>query len=265
MKKSNLFWGTAIVVVGALLLASNLGVIRGNVWVFFWPALVILAGVWFLIRSSDKGKRLDIVAANVPLEGATVAEIEFHHGAGRLEVNAEAATGDLVTGSFVGGVTSDVQRNGSDAKVTLRTPSDIVFVGPWPGGSHGYEWKVGVNPTLPVKLHFHTGASEAMLDLHSLKVSDVVVETGASSSELILPENAGYTKVQVESGVASVKIKVPQGVAATIHVSSGLSGINVDSNRFSRKGDTYRSADYDTAVNKAEIYVEMGVGSVEIR
>lgn len=265
MKKSNLFWGTAIVVLGALLLAGNLGVIRGNVWVFFWPALVILAGVWFLIRSTEKGKPMDIVSANVPLEGATAAEIEFHHGAGRLEVNAEAATGDLITGSFAGGVTSDVQRNGSDTKVTLHTPSDLVFAGPWPGGSHGYEWKVGVTPTLPVKLHFHTGASEAILDLSNLKASDVVVETGASSSELILPENAGYTKVKVISGVASVKIKIPQGVAANIHVSSGLSGIDVDASRFTREGNDYRSADYDKAVNKAELDVEMGVGSVEIR
>ena len=40
MKRSNLFWGSAIVLLGAILLASNLNIIQGNVWVFFWPALV---------------------------------------------------------------------------------------------------------------------------------------------------------------------------------------------------------------------------------
>ena len=66
MKRSNLFWGSAIVLLGAILLASNLGIIQGNVWVFFWPALVILAGVWFLLRSTVKGGSVEAVASNVP-------------------------------------------------------------------------------------------------------------------------------------------------------------------------------------------------------
>lgn len=265
MNRSNLFWGTAIVVLGAVLLAGNLNLIQGNLWVFFWPALVILAGVWFLLKSTSKEQDVVAVASNIPLEGATGAEIEFNHGAGRLEVNADARMGDLITGSFTGGVTADVTRNGGIAKVVLHTPAGLVFAGPWLIGNHGYEWKVGVSAEVPVKMHFHTGASESMLDLHASKASDISVETGASASDLILPANAGFTKVKVESGVASVKIKIPEGVAANIHVESGLSGINIDSSRFIQNGKDYCSADYATAANKIDLFVETGVGSVEIR
>jgi cbb3-type cytochrome oxidase subunit 3 len=265
MKKSNLFWGSAIVVLGALLLANTMGVLSVNVWAFFWPALVILAGVWFLLKSSQKGKNVEAVASNIPLEGATSAEIEFNHGAGRLEVDARANAGDLISGSFVGGVTANIDRSSGNAKVSLHTPTDLVFDGPWAFGGHGYEWKVGVTNTIPVKLRFHTGASESLLDLRGIKVEEVSLETGASSSEMTLPDTAGFTKAQVKSGVASVKIRVPDGVAADIRVDSGLSGIDVDTNRFVRDGNNYRSADYATAANKVQLLVESGVGSVEIR
>jgi hypothetical protein len=62
-----------------------------------------------------------------------------------------------------------------------------------------------------------------------------------------------------------VTVRVPSGVAARIRIRGGLAGIKVDQNRFPRMGDTYQSADYDTAPNKVDVDIETGVGSVEIR
>jgi hypothetical protein len=264
MKRSSLFWGSAIVLLGAILLASNLGIVQGNVWVFFWPAIVILAGVWFLLRSTAKNEEIVTTAANVPLENATAAEITFKHGAGRLVVDANAQTGDLLSGSFAGGVTADVDRSGATAKVTLHTPSDLVFDAGFPMAGHGYEWRVGVTPQIPVTLHFETGASESRIDLSGLKASEVTLETGASSTEITTPATAGYTKMKVESGAASLKVTIPQGVGASIRVESGLASINIDKNRFTRDGDTYRSADYATAANKLDLDIETGVSSVDV-
>ena len=251
--------------LGAALLAINLGVVNSDIWKFFWPALIILAGAWFLLRPVLGKQNLDIVMSSVPLEGAANADIDFHYGAGRLEVDSNAKMGDLITGSFAGGVTTDIHRNNGGAQLSLHTPSDLMFSGPWPMGQHGYEWKVGVTPEIPVKLNFHTGASESFLDLSGLKATDVVVETGASSTELTLPANAGFTNVNVKSGMASVKIRIPAGVGANIHVKSGLSGLDIDPMRFTHDGEYYRSADYASAANKLDLFIEMGVGSVEIR
>jgi hypothetical protein len=68
----------------------------------------------------------------------------------------------------------------------------------------------------------------------------------------------------VSSGAASVNIRIPQGVAARIRWRGGLSSINVDPSRFPRFGDTYQSPDYDSAANKVDLDVEMGVGSVTV-
>jgi len=91
-----------------------------------------------------------------------------------------------------------------------------------------------------------------------------VIETGASKTEIKLPSAAGFTRVSVKSGLASVNIVVPQGVSASIKVDTGLSGIKVDETRFPHVGDRYESIDYQSASNKAEIIIEGGLGSVDI-
>lgn len=265
MRRSGIFFGVVIILLGAMLLAINLGVLSSRAWGFFWPVVIVLLGAWFLLRPAlYKSRTLDPVQSEVPLENAAEGEIVFQHGAGRLQVDATARPGDLFSGTFLGGVSSDVQRFGNRVKTVLETPHDLIFTGPWDVGKYGYEWNVGVTPEVPVKLHFKTGASESILDLSGTKASDVTIETGASSCELTLPANAGMTYVQIKSGVASMKVHIPLGVSANIHVKSGLTGLNVDTSRFMQNGDQYRSSDYETALNKVEISIEMGLGSVEI-
>jgi hypothetical protein len=57
---------------------------------------------------------------------------------------------------------------------------------------------------------------------------------------------------------------VPAGVAARIRAEAGLSDMKVDRSRFPRQGVYYQSPDYETAANKADVTVQMGVGSVEV-
>jgi hypothetical protein len=97
-----------------------------------------------------------------------------------------------------------------------------------------------------------------------MKVQEIRLKTGASSTEMTLPARAGQIKVKVSSGAASVVLRIPDGVAARIAVESGLAGITIDQNRFPRIGGGYQSADYDRAENSVDIHVETGVGAVEI-
>ena len=81
-----------------------------------------------------------------------------------------------------------------------------------------------------------------------------------------LPTSAGQTRVVVKAGAASVDLYVPYGVAARIRNQSGLSGNNFDTARFPRtSGDTYESPDFASATNRADISIESGIGSVNVR
>ena len=70
--------------------------------------------------------------------------------------------------------------------------------------------------------------------------------------------------LDASSGAGNVLVRVPRGVAARIHASSGLGKVVVDP-RFSKTArDTYQSPDYDGATDRVEITAKSGAGNVII-
>jgi hypothetical protein len=263
MNRSSIFWGFILILVGALFLLSNLGLLPVDVWLVFWPLVLIAFGIWLLVGVLFGRRRQAGERAVVPLDGAAGGRIIINHGAGRLFVGGNAEPGSLVSGSFGGGVDYWTRRVEGDLEVDLRLKDRNFPILWWPGDS--FEWRVSLNQDVPLMLLVKTGASESQLNLAELQVKSLKVETGASSSTITLPRNAGYTKARIESGVASVKVFVPESAAARIRVSSGLSDVKVNRSRFASMGGMYQSPDYDTASNKIDIEIETGVGSVSIR
>jgi hypothetical protein len=158
----------------------------------------------------------------------------------------------------------DGRRLRVDMRVRDRDFRRWIF-GPWTNGWSGLlDWDFTLNPSVPLSLRVESGASESRLSLAELQVKELVLKTGASSTTIDLPGNAGHTLVTVESGAAAVRLRVPQGVAAAISVKSALAGVHVDAARFPRGGAGWRSPDYDRAVNKVDILVETGAGSVQV-
>jgi hypothetical protein len=262
MRRGSLFWGIILLLVGGLLLLNQLGYLQGaNIWGIIWSFFLIALGAWILwgafFHKSAKPEH-----AEVPLADAGQARIRMQHGAGRMIIDASVGTGNLLEGDFNAGVDLDTRRSGDTLEVRLKTPAAIFPFDWFPGQS--LDWTIGLARDVPITLELETGASEARLDLSELRLSEVRLKSGASSTALTLPANAGFTRVKIESGAASVRLTIPQGVAANIRSHGGLSSINVSGERFPRFGDAYRSPDYDSAANRAEIDVEMGVGSVTV-
>ena len=265
MRRSNLFWGIVIVLAGVLLLLQQLGLLIFNFWAVFWPLMLILAGIWFLLGPTIFRRDFSEEALSIPLEGAVVADIRFKHGAGSLRIGALPEGSELLSGTCVGGVDVEVHRRGERVKARLRANSDVWFGFPGTLGGKGLAWDLKLNRSVLLILDLKSGASESTLDLSDLKVSELHVSTGASSTDITLPAGAGYTRVTVKSGAAAINLRLPEGVAARIEIQSGLAGINVDTNRFPQVSSGYESPGYASAANKAEIRVETGVGSIDIR
>jgi len=265
MRDHRLFWGIVILVVGTLLLLNNLGVFSSldlNIGELIWPLLLIVLGGWILWTSVIAPPTYETETLRVPLEGAETADVHLHQGAGVLRVQLGAESDALLDGTFSGGLKHRIQRSGGRADVHLSMPPDTIWM-PW-GPNVSREWDVHLSDRIPLSLQMKTGASDARLDLTELQVTELSLETGASSTEVHLPAHTDLTRVNVEGGVASVRIHVPAGVAARIRSDSGLVDFHVDQERFPRTGDHYQSPDYDEAEHKIDLYVEMGVGSVKV-
>jgi hypothetical protein len=261
MRRNAIFWGTLLVLFGILFLLNNLGILDVNVWSLFWPIFLIGAGLWFLYGYFLR-PRAEVEHANVPLQGASRARLRVNHGAGRLNIHAGAGEGDLVEGDFGGGLDLSSRLSGDTLEATMKVPAQVFVIPFSPGTS--LDWTFGLARQVPLELDLETGANEAQIDLTELQVNRLSVKSGASSTTVRLPVSAGYTSVSVETGVSSVKFYVPQGVAARISSSSGLASVNVDEHRFPRMGAINQSPDFDSAANKVEFNISVGVGSVDV-
>ncbi len=247
---------------GVVLLLDNLGIVTFNVWGIIIPILIIALGIWILwgtlARRSMKTEHVD-----VQLEGAIQARIKFQHGAGRLFVDGAAGTGKVIEGDCIDGVSLKIRRTGDLLDITLSV-QDQFFPFFW-GQDSMLDWILHLAQDLPLELVFEMGAAETRIDLSSLRVSKIHLTSGASSTNVTLPANAGQTTADFNIGAASLDVRVPTGVAARIHTSTGLASAAIDKNRFPRSGSVYQSVDFEGATNRADIRVDAGIGSINIR
>jgi hypothetical protein len=268
MRRGTLFWGVIFIAVGGIWLLDQLGLMAGiNVWNLIWPSLMIILGVWALLGARRGRRPIEVEQVTLPLEGAERARVRLKFGAGRLRVGAGVSSTELIDGSFGGGLDHQIKQEGDTLVLDMRLPSQG-FPGvilPWNWGQWaGFEWTFGLNGEIPLELEVDTGASDARLDLEGLTVTGLRLDTGASSTEITLPANAGFTKVEIDAGAASIRLRVPSGVAARIKTEGALVGVAIDKKRFPREGGVYLSPDYDTAKNKVDIDVDMGAGSLSV-
>ncbi len=222
--------------------------------------------MWVLLGLNRRRAPAATEQAVIPLGGAASAHIRLQHGAGRLEVRGGAAPDQLVSGTFGGGLDYRLRPRGDGLEVDMRMRGGPwPDWGPWNWGPGALDWSLALNGAIPLALDVETGASDTALDLSALRVTDLRLKTGASSTDVTLPAGARYMRARVESGAAALAVRVPAGVAARIRVEGALAGATVDSARFPRVGDGYQSPDYDTAANRVEIEIKAAVGSVDVR
>lgn len=252
-------WPVVVILVGLGLLASTTGSLGSGPleWLSeWWPLGLVVLGVWFVVGALvplGRGPQEHLV---VPLGGATEGTVRIQFGAGNLTTH-RAAPGNLVDGSFAGGV---VRRDLGPAQVELS--QDTTYGMPWLDKRS--DWAVGLSGDVPLDVRLDTGAARAQVDLVDLRVRTLQLKTGASETRVRLPRAAGATSVRADAGAASLTFEVPDGVAVRIRLRVGLGSTRVDETRFPRTADGYASPDYATATNRADIDISGGVGSIRV-
>ena len=259
MKRDNIFWGGALILLGVLLVLQTQGIIT-NVFRYFWPLALILVGAWMILNVYWRPAQSAEETFSIPLNNAKNAKFKFSHGAGQIEISGGAPAGVALVGSSALGMNRESRLNGDRLEVKVEAgPSFVPFLGPSEG-----VWRFQLTQEIPLTLIVEAGASSVNIDLKDVLATRVELKTGASSANVTMPARAA-SLLDVEAGAASVNIRVPDGIAARIRVKEGVSAVNVNTNRFPRlDSGIYQSPNYDTAVDRAEINIESGLGSVSV-
>jgi hypothetical protein len=254
-----LFWPLLLIAVGALFLMGNFGWLTFDPWKLWrlWPLIIIVIGLdLLLVTVWPRGHGSE--SLSIDRDSLSEAQVSVEFGAGVLDVEAGNTPGKLLEGEF----TEDVEYQLRDRR--LRVYSRPYFWDWW-GWRGERRWNARLTRDIPLELRFQVGACRTDLDLSDLRVTDFALECGAADMRVRFPREAGTTRASVKAGAASVKLSVPEGVAARITAIVAIGSFNVDTHRFPPAGSgRYASPDYDAAVNKLDLHIEGGVGEVRV-
>ena len=254
-----LAWGLILVAIGLVFLADTLSngqVDAGALIGQWWPLILLLLGAAILIPALWPG-RATVRTLALDLEGATRAAVRIDFGAGRLRIG-RAAPGRLLEGTFEGGVRSRVDGPG---QVRLDPGEDVW----WSWRGRGLLWQFGLTGEVPLDLELHCGASQADLDLSELRPVSLFLSTGAAETRVTLPRAAGSSTVRLEAGMAGIRVRVPEGVAARIRSQVAMGSVSVATSRFPPAAEGgWASPDYATAANRVDISLQGGLGSLSV-
>jgi len=260
MKRDNLFWGGVLILFGFLFLLQAQGFIH-NVFSLFWPLILMLIGGWMIVNVYWKPALTSADTFSVPLGAAKSVKYKFAHGAAQIEITGGAPEGAALVGASAAGMNYQSQLDGDRLNVKVEAgPSLIPYVGPTDG-----VWRYQLTQAVPVTISVEAGASKLDINLQDVLASHIELKMGASSVDMTLPAR-GASLLVVEAGAASINMRVPSAAAARIRVKSGVTGINVDTSRFPQlDSGIYQSNNFDTSLDRAEIVVEAGLGSITVK
>ncbi len=265
MRRNQLVWGVVLLLIGGLMLANAMGIKLPNgmsPMELFWPAVLILGGIWVLVGVFLRGN-VEVENASIDLQGATSVDLKVNHGAGELKLHSGANANEFAHGSFSGGLDHKANRNGDRLEVRMR-PAKDVFDFPFFSPRHQLDWDIALNAGIPIALKLNLGANKSDLDLRDMNITDLDLDTGASDTKLTLPSK-GRFHADLDLGAASLEIIVPEGLSARIHASLGAADMKVDESRFPRNGKYYQSPDYDAAANAVDMTIDAGAASIKIK
>jgi hypothetical protein len=283
---------TILIGIGIILLLNNLGYLNWSFWdvLNLWPILLVAAGlellvgrrsllgalisaiivlgllvggVWFVSTSEVTRTTAQVIEIREPRGDITAARFTLAPAVAQITVKALNDSANFVEGTALHRPNERVTHSftrGDPARLSLKT-SGSVGIATGPG--RRYVWDFSFHPDVALDLSIDAGMGDVNLDLHALTLTSVNVNAGMGTVTIKLPET-GEFDVNVDSGMGTVVIEVPASMGVRLQTDSAIVGRNIPAS-YTHSNNRYTSPNYDTAENRADIQVDLGLGSITIR
>ncbi len=291
--------GVVLVLIGATYFVSGLGWFDFNVWQLvsrYWPVLLILSGLYLIVRSPAVTLILALLLAGVifvveqkyvPAErrfggkSAAVsgekrevsmgydsnatkrAEITLKMGAANIKLDDLLQGSELLKGTATTASPLDIKSSddGDVRKVYIEANDRGGF---W-FGNFRRELELNLTPRIPLKLRLDSGASNVNIDASNLQLEDISIDAGASNTTLTLGDKVANAKGSVDTGAGNLTLRIPKSVGLKIHADVGLSSNNFETEGLTKQGETYTTEGFDRNEKKIELTLDGGVSSLKLQ
>jgi hypothetical protein len=196
----------------------------------------------------------------IELGSADSTNVKVGFGAGVLHVAGGGA--NLMDATFRYNVAEwqpdvNYSEDGDQGTLTLNQHGERLPI----GGKVVNEWDLQFNNDVPLELLIQAGAGKSQLDLASLNLTAVTIETGAGTTDIDLNGDWQHDlHVSVSGGVGEITVNLP--AAMGVHVKADTALVSVNTTGLTKVDGGYVNDAYETAPYTLTLDVESGVGAV---
>lgn len=215
----------------------------------------------------------ETIHQNVPLGGATSAEVKIDIEAGTLDLRSGAAATDLMSGTFDYGKSNGepkIEYNVENGvgKLDLSSDSDVDFDWPWKMvDDFDANWDLLLNNTVPTDLEIDVNAGELDLALDNTNVTNLDLDLDAALGTIDLRgERTGNLTGDFEVDAGQLVLIVPTDVGVQITTNFDAVDTEIKDNAVSKtSSNTYQNDAWTTAPTKITINLDMDAGQFVVK
>lgn len=130
--------------------------------------------------------------------------------------------------------------------------------------NRGNKVVLGLNTYPTWDLDLDIGAASIDFDLSNHKVGSLNIDGGACSVKIKLGEDQEHTDVDIDAGAASIELLIPKGAGAELKTETALTSRDFQGFKKINTG-LYRTDNFETSDQKVMIDIDAAVSSISIR
>ena len=221
-------WPLGLILVGLDMILGRLR-LGGFLFPLVATAVIVLA-VLLVPWAAPTRRNYERETFSYPAKGLETATIRLEPGVARLEILAARDSTDLIEleASYDKRQRRLVQNVDIARDVaTIHIESKEMAVHWTPFGSrYAEEWRVWLDPEIPLQLEVDIGVGRADLDLADLTLTRLDLNAGVGEVAVVLSGKGDYDAF-INGGVGSLTVEIPKTIEASIRLDEGIGSVSV--------------------------------------
>ncbi len=250
-------WPLILVVIGINIIAKNNAIVKVITWLLF---LIIFIGYGYLYSGGISLNNNGHTMNSSKLAETATGKVNIDFGGAKLDIGS--VNRNLIEANANhNNVRPQIKYSNDNSHVTidLKTEKDIIKF-----GNNTLDYNIRLNNQIVWDIEADLGAVSGKLDLTELKVARLNMNLGASNLRIYLGDKHTSTDMKIDAGASNIELIIPEALGMKVKVDGMISKTSLNRLGWQQVNDYYISPNYEDAVSKAVVIIDLGVGKLDI-
>lgn len=300
----HIYTGFVIMTIGILLMLGNMGIISWSILSGFsriWPLILVAVGLNMFFNNHilikmltftgivvalivaglaypknddwnikfDMGdidgiasKDVQAIEKKYPMEDRIAsAELNLKIPAGAIKIRGQED--DFLNARYPGDVKETIDTIDGGTRKTFSYDGGKLIIGV-PSSEKNWEYSYELNRRIPWDVRIETGATDADLDFRDTVLKNLELNSGAGDVDIRIGKVDRKAIIAADVKASDFAISIPEDVGYKAVIKGAIKDVTINGHDYVRDGDVYTSVNYNTAAQKVDMNLDVGVGDITI-